>query len=744
MFQYFLEVSIAWAIFFLIYYGFLRKETFFSSNRWYLLNTIWIGLLLPVIRQVPYSINAQFAQVEPIEMLYSGTVNFVQLFEQPNPGVNLNLYSIILTIYLLGAVLCALRMIYGLLRINQLWNIGEKQHYEQFSLVRTNQDQLPFSFFKHVFVNRKFLKNASFQEILKHELTHVRLRHTFDILFLELISIAFWWDPIIYLYKRAIRTAHEYMADAFASGSEIKKYGHILLGQSSSGIELALTHQFFNSHLKKRLQMLHKEKSAPYRALKYLLVTPFIILLALLFSSNSYVEPAIASTTGDLEKSISGTEIEMLGLNDNKVYIGIDNKVELVSDPASNSIDLNSLDPEYAEVVKISNNQFSILPIKPMPRNKSLKLEATSEISSTIFECLIRRLPAIIHDTIPKKFNDELFKVVEEMPRFPGCEEESGGKKEKDDCGREKLLEYIGMNLKYPSEAREKGTEGMVVIQFVVEKNGTVGDIKILREIGDGCGEAGKKVVESMNQMDNRWNPGKQRGQLVRVVYTLPIKFKLPKGDSGHEDVPPPPPPPAPSHRGGEMPDAPSPPVAPEMKAPTPQSAPSPHSEPAPEPDAPSPPTPPSAPDFESHPPPPPPHAKIDGEKFMVVEQMPRFPGCENEKISNHKKEQCAKQKMLEYIYGNLSYPKEAKEQGVQGMVVLEFVVETDGAISNIEIVRDIGAGCGQAAFEVLNSMNDMGERWIPGKQRGKSVRVKYTIPVKFKAGVGNHKQKEK
>jgi len=129
---------------------------------------------------------------------------------------------------------------------------------------------------------------------------------------------------------------------------------------------------------------------------------------------------------------------------------------------------------------------------------------------------------------------------------------------------------------------------------------------------------------------------------------------------------------------------------------------------------------------------PPPPPAPVEEEIFKVVEQMPRFPGCED-KATEKEKEDCAKGKMLEYIYKNLKYPAIARENGVEGQVVLQFVVDKDGSIADTKIVRDIGAGCGAAAEIVVNGMNNMGKKWTPGKQRGRPVRVLYTLPVKFK-----------
>lgn len=140
----------------------------------------------------------------------------------------------------------------------------------------------------------------------------------------------------------------------------------------------------------------------------------------------------------------------------------------------------------------------------------------------------------------------------------------------------------------------------------------------------------------------------------------------------------------------------------------------------------------------ENKPPPPPPPAPAGSESeldqiFKVVEQMPRFPGCENEAGDNKVKKACADKKMLAFLYKHINYPAIARENGVEGTVVIQFVVEKNGSISGAKVVRDIGAQCGREALRVVNLMNSQGKRWIPGKQRGKSVKVQFNLPIKFR-----------
>ena len=163
----------------------------------------------------------------------------------------------------------------------------------------------------------------------------------------------------------------------------------------------------------------------------------------------------------------------------------------------------------YAEVVTININETT--------RIEDVKLEASDDVEvedielnaevdqNEIIEEYVYEAPEIEEEEIVEA---EIFKVVEEMPEFPG--------------GAGKLLEYIGKNIKYPMMARESDIQGKVFVQFVVEPDGNISHVQVLRGIGGGCDEEAVRVVESMP----KWKPGKQRGAPVRVQYMVPIVFK--------------------------------------------------------------------------------------------------------------------------------------------------------------------------------------------------------------------------
>ena len=122
---------------------------------------------------------------------------------------------------------------------------------------------------------------------------------------------------------------------------------------------------------------------------------------------------------------------------------------------------------------------------------------------------------------------------------------------------------------------------------------------------------------------------------------------------------------------------------------------------------------------------------------YTVVEEMPRFPGCEQLDTTLAAKNQCAQTNLLLFFNQNIIYPQEARQQDITGQVVINFVVEKDGLISNPKLLRDIGGGCGEEAIRVANGMNSAlrtaGVQWKPGMKNGKPVRTQVTVPIKFR-----------
>lgn len=258
----------------------------------------------------------------------------------------------------------------------------------------------------------------------------------------------------------------------------------------------------------------------------------------------------------------------------------------------------------------------------------------------------------------PEVPQEEVFVVVENQPEFPG--------------GNAALMKFIGDNVKYPVEAQEKGVEGRVITNFVVEKDGSLSDFQVVRGIDPLLDAEALRVLQTMPN----WEPGKQRGENVRVRFTLPVVFRL-QGNTA--SVPPPPPPPPVPDDGNKT-------------------------------SVPPPPPPPPAAYTKSNE-----ELKKTNEIFAVVEKQPEFPGGNNA--------------LMRFLSDNINYPTEAQEKGIQGRVVCNFVVERDGSISDVKIVRGVDPLLDKESVRILQSMPN----WSPGTQKGEKVRVRYTLPVVFR-----------
>ena len=260
MLQYILEVTLCWALFYLIFFGLLRKLTFFSVNRWYLLSSLILGMLIPQLRHIELNMyQEEISETLPIAIMVKELPAQVAVtVEEVTATIEWSdiIANVLWGVYILGLLFFGWRLLRSLYRIYGLYASGRKIDLDGSKVVYTQSEHLPFSFWDTVYISDQVELTEDFQDILEHERTHVKSRHSIDVLLIELIQITFWFNPMIYLYKTALRQTHEYLADAAVlQHTSRQTYGTMLLKQSLSGLEIALTHQFFHSHIK--LSLIH-------------------------------------------------------------------------------------------------------------------------------------------------------------------------------------------------------------------------------------------------------------------------------------------------------------------------------------------------------------------------------------------------------------------------------------------------------------------------------------------------------
>ncbi|MFK7950847.1 MAG: M56 family metallopeptidase [Saprospiraceae bacterium] len=304
---YLLKVSGCLIVFYLLYFLLFRNETFSKLNRLYLISTVLVALLIPLIPTL-FTFQETDEWVKNTDL--QGVIFIMNDLEIVPPVIDesndayswLTLPTVLLFAYGIGVFCFLIKFMLNISKI--IWQIKQNEVIKKqgYYLVKSQQIAI-CSFGKYVFWNDNLEFTATEKhQILQHELIHVKEKHTIDILFLELVSIFLWFNPFIYLYKIAVKNIHEYIADSFVFHELNYKssYARLLIKEAVlNNNSPTMAHNFFNSITKNRLIMLSKV-TRPFRKLKLLMVLPILCFLSLAFSIQSTINN---------EKSISETII---------------------------------------------------------------------------------------------------------------------------------------------------------------------------------------------------------------------------------------------------------------------------------------------------------------------------------------------------------------------------------------------------------------------------------------------------
>lgn len=280
--NYFFISNLMLLIFYIVFYVTVRKETHFKLNRAYLLFALLFSAIFPLVEVPDIS---KFEQVG-IPSIHLETV----LVQSNNLNQTFNWLEVIGYIYIIIAVALFIRLVISVLSIIFIIiHSKQKEDKGSYVLIKTNESGI-FSFFYFLFWNDSLTDENSTQKIIEHELTHIRQRHSLDIILVELFKIFFWFNPIVWFIQKDIRINHEYLADAAVHKNEknsSSEYAKILLANVFNISPNSLENNFFNHSLtKKRIAMLTQKKSLEITKWKYLLTIP-AIFMGLYFASCS-------------------------------------------------------------------------------------------------------------------------------------------------------------------------------------------------------------------------------------------------------------------------------------------------------------------------------------------------------------------------------------------------------------------------------------------------------------------------
>jgi len=288
------------AMFYAAYYTLLRKETFFKANRWFLLVGMFTAILLPLV-VFTKTVWVMPQPVQAIDISQFSDVTIVQAL--PEPEFEINWWYVAAAIYACGAVVLLLRLLIDFKKVFSLFKGQNIITAGRYKFIDSNAAKSPFSFFNYIVFNSSALHPDELQGILSHEKVHSRQRHSVDMIAAQLFCAAFWFNPIAWLYKKAISQNLEFIADAEAIKyvDDIKNYQKTLLKITLQPSGSTITSHFYQSLIKKRIIMLNKPKSKKQNSLKYILIIPALAAYMAFFQVDVIAQERTTEDSGKIQ-----------------------------------------------------------------------------------------------------------------------------------------------------------------------------------------------------------------------------------------------------------------------------------------------------------------------------------------------------------------------------------------------------------------------------------------------------------
>ena len=686
---YLLKSAVWLAGFTLVYILFLRKERFFRLKRAYLVAGVVMSLLLPLVT-IHYSVELPApvvpdAQAETMAQAINPQA-FAEQHEQRSP------LALFLLIYAVGLVIFLFRTLLHLFSLYNTMRTGSVSRTGNAVMVKTEKYTSAFSFFNYVFINPSVSEQEA-REILNHEMVHLKQKHWFDLLLVEMMSLIQWMNPFAWICSALVRQNHENLADeeALQSTSDPAGYRAALLNQVFNARLISLSNSFNFSFYTNRFEMMKKIAYSPYRKLKLLLVLPVFAIVFYAFSSPEYIyagsedpsEMTLYQPAPLTQHLVKGVVYREDGSPFPGVTVNVSGTSLSVITDSSGRFELKGI-PENVILV-FTYKGYKYLPLNPVTKKEmtvrmepdpnwvdpaTVKPDAAGKQKPKQLVVVDGVITDLTLSEVMEKMGNDL--GIAKSLTFNEAREKYGDKGAAgvmEIYSRDKARE-LGMTVplrrtsqgdfptfggnshlafsdwvisrtKYPPEAAAAGIEGWAHVTFTVEPDGSISNIKPKGTTNPLLANALAEVIKT----SPLWEPPKNPGMNEPFNSEITAKFSLPDKVGG-------------------------------------------------------------------------------GEVFVVVEKMPVYPGGD--------------EALFRFIYENVRYPAEAKEQGIQGKVILRFMIASDGAVEDITVVRGVHPLLDAEAIRVMSILPG----WTPGTQGGKPVNVWYSVPISFSLSSGETAQK--
>ena len=551
-----LKVAVLIAVFYFCYRLLMERETMHRLNRIVLLSSILLSLVLPLcvitlhktievapMRVVDHpelvitELGSVSSEESNIQSLETNRMDFAEKLFQP---------SVIFAIFTIG-LLC--RLLYIAKSYRQLRRMikDSEQHSLEDGVTMAVVDLpvAPFSWMHTIVLSRIDYEECN-PSILAHERGHIRLHHSWDIVFVEVLTALQWFNPVVWLLRRDLRTIHEYEADAsvLSSGSDVSQYIQLLMRKAMGTKACTLANGINNSTIKKRINMMLVNKSPRRNSLKLLALLPIVgVTLAL----NAETVTDVVYKNDEPQKQVPVKK----GKKDTTIKTNANQGIQVieVSEPSDKEktyeTTVKETEPNVAVIILntkkkgeeplliVDGKIATIEQVRALPRDAVAKVATMREKTAiksygekakygALIITTVKHQKEIDNEEYPTRIiggnstidlgfakTDDVFDEVDEIPQFPG--------------GMAGMMQYLSSNIRYPKDAKESGAQGRVIVSFIIEKDGSISNAKVAKPTYSSLDEEALRVVSNMP----KWTPGKQNGEAVRVKYSIPVSFRL-------------------------------------------------------------------------------------------------------------------------------------------------------------------------------------------------------------------------
>ena len=349
-------------MFYLAYYFLLRKETFFNSNRWFLLAGLFTSVVLPLV------VFTKIVWVEPTPTHFDWS-KIPMTTPVENEAIEINWHLVIGIVYSIGILGFLLKLAFDFYSLSKVLKGKSIQKQADFQFIDVNENLAPFSYFNSIVYNSSLYSEAELESILEHEKVHSTQNHTIDVLITRFFCVVFWFHPLMWLYKKAILQNLEFIADSEASKklSDKKAYQLTLLKITTQENCVVLTNHFYQSLIKKRIVMLNKNQSNKRNYWKYALVLPLLGAFLFFFqveivaqekeapkqeTKPEQIELKAVETNRNNTAKIDGDSLKIVSKNE--MPIKITDKEIFVNGAKVSQEEMDKLDPNDIERIDVT------------------------------------------------------------------------------------------------------------------------------------------------------------------------------------------------------------------------------------------------------------------------------------------------------------------------------------------------------------------------------------------------------